>query len=236
MKKIINLKFFMLLAIFIVPMLLLTACDEAQYFAIEVYKDGNGSVIGPNKYQKLVEDREITLFAEETDSDSPFICWIKDRSHVVSLDKEYTVKVNEETAGVYTALFSQDYSQMLYAALTNIYVNRPEVTDLNVTIKLIPVNASTEQREIFNKNITEQYNQVYDGTVFSFKLQDSFFVKIELDYMRNLVIPIHEEIGSFTLDRENFANGTFIINDNDEMPNVTLTFQMLSRSLVESYK
>lgn len=235
MKKKFYIKLFAVLALLIAPLALLSACDDTQYFSVDVQtsQSARGRVIGPNATEQLPEGSNVALTA--IDGEGSFICWIKDRTNVVSIDKEYSFSLNADTAGVYVGLFTQTtQTKMMYAALTTLSVDIADVTDISVKIDLVPANAVTEARTIFSKPLTETTISAYDGTVFSFLNKDNYLLNVEVSYKIAGEIPETISFNDLELNRADFTSDSLTISDNEDNPNVTLKFEKLSRALVES--
>lgn len=232
MKKFFNCKIFMLVAIFMLPLLLLTACEKVEYFNVEVLTSdiSRGSAIGPN--QQVAQGRTVEIAA--TPSAGEFVCWVKNSNRVVSTLDHYSFEVNAQTAGTYTAVFSQSLpGQMMYAALTGVNIESSLASNFKMTVSLIPITSS-EPQTIFNGDLQDSHSDtLFNGTVFSFRDDDDFLIDLSLEFF---VEDLQTETCSMQISRssQDWKDGKIeIVGKGSYNSNITLTFEKLSQDLVK---
>ncbi len=234
MKKIFNKKFMIVLVLFLVPMFLLTACSQVNYYNIEVLKSSSrGEVHGPNKTTQIAENSEVTLTA--TENGGQFICWVKNSSQVISLDSSYKFAMSADTAGTYTGVFSESSPmQMMYTALTGIKINFAEVTNLNVNVNITPSSAITESISVYNGSASNENAFIYNGRVFSFLNEDIYLVDVSVEYeILGYEEKLTETFPTVQLKRSEFTTSKAVVSGNKGQASFELTFEKLSRELVE---
>lgn len=217
-------------------MFLLTACDEVNYFSVEVFTSDSrrGNVEGPNKTSSIAEGKDVELKA--TDLNGEFICWIKNSNQVVSTNANYTFTMNGSTAGSYTALFSENSPELIsYAALTSASVRLTGISQMNIRVNLTPSSSTTQVQELYNGEVTSQNTAVYNGRVFSFRNESMFILSVSVEYQiivggvtNTQTLPIN----NLQLSENEFTENSITITDQDNI--VSLTFEKLSKNLVSS--
>lgn len=230
MKKIFKNKLFILVALLMLPLCLLTACDETKYFSVSVFSsdEQRGSVRGPNSTAQLAEGREVELSA--TDGKGEFICWIKNSSEVVSTDQTYKFTINENTAGTYVGLFTQsEPSYMMYTALTKARVNLTGVIQYNIDVIIRPSSELGEQRSIYSGSLSDANTQLYNKNVFTFLNESSYIIAIEVEYfIGGMEEPLKQTYDNIQLRRNEFTGEQIEVGN----ASITLTFQKLTKNLV----
>lgn len=239
MKKKKWLNLFLVLTLLIVPMFMLSACKDTQYYNVFVKASSSkGSVGGPDGKSKIAEGTEITLSA----NNDLFICWVRNESKVVSIDKVYKFNLNASNAGVYTGVFAESYATMNYFALTDVEVQLKGYTQFLIKINITPATATTEKNVIYEGSLSEGNLRVYDGRVYSFLNETRYIVDAEILYnfdqegQAQKVINVEQLI----LEKNSFdADGSYKINslldnEDDENALLTLNFKKLDLSLAQS--
>ncbi len=232
MKKISRLKTFAILALFLLPVLLLSACNQVNYFSVEVYRSNSrGEVHGPNKTTKIAEGNEVEIYA--TDGSGEFICWIKDSSQVVSADKTYKFNMNKETQGSYIGLFTESSpTQMMYATLSGVMVSIAGVTKMNITINITPSTATTQVDTLYTGPATNQASNIYNGKVFSFLNEDLYIINASITYeVAGIDYPLEHNFPTIYLSRTAFTEEKLTLSDNADAPTISLTFEKMNKEL-----
>lgn len=232
MKKISRLKTFAIIALFLLPVLMLSAWDQVSYFYVEVYRSNSrGEVHGPNKTSKIAEGKQVELSA--TNGSGEFICWIKDSSQVVSADSTYKFTMNQETQGSYLGLFTESSpTQMMYATLSGVMVNVEGITKMNVIVNIVPTTATTQVDTLYSGPATNQASNVYNGKVFSFLNEDLFIVNTTIQYeVAGIDYPLEHSFPSIYLSRADFTSEKITLTDNDLAPTLSLTFEKMNKEL-----
>lgn len=238
MKKIKWLNLILVLTLLIVPMFVLSACDETKYYYVFAKSSSsNGTIGGPDGKNKIAEGTEITLSANE----NSFICWIRNERKVVSIDKIYRFNLNSSNDGVYTALFQESYSTMNYFVLTDLKVEIKGYTQFNIKINITPTTATTEKDILYEGNLGEGNKNVYDGSVFSFLNESTYLIDAEVSYDFNNDGQAQKVINVQRILQKNRFNddGSYQINaslENAEDDNALLTlgFKKLDLELAQS--
>ncbi len=229
MKKIFNKNLLALFALFLVPLFLLSACNEVNYFNIEVYSSaGHSIVVGPNKTSNIAEGTEVELTAS-AGREHDFICWIKNSNQVVSIEENYKFNVNAETAGTYIGLFSESEARyMQYVALTGVSVDLG-ITQLNARIKM-SLNQDVEQL-LYSGEVSNQTVSIYNGRVFSILNEDMIVFSVEVDYYQDEILEV-EKFDEILLSKIDFVDEKIEIKDKSNT--ITLTFEKMTKELASS--
>jgi len=228
MKKIFNRNWLAILSIFLLPLLLLTACNEVNYFNVEVYSSaGHSIVVGPNKTSSLAEGSEVEISAN-AGKNNEFICWLK-ANQVVSIEETYKFKVNAETAGSYIGLFSESQPQfMQYVALTDVSV-KLGISQLNIKVKM-KLNQEEDQ-VLYQGEASNQSVSVYNGKVFSILNEDLIVFSADIEYYNDEVLQI-EQVNELQLLKSKFDGDKIEVTDKNNI--LTLTFTKMNKELAQS--
>lgn len=228
MKKIFNKNLLSLFALFLVPLFLLTACSEVNYYNVEVYSSaGHSIVVGPNKTSSLAEGSEVELSAS-AGKNSEFICWIK-ANQVVSIEETYKFNVNADTAGTYLGLFSESEARyMQYVALTQVEVSLG-ITQLNLKVNL-KLNQEEDQL-LYDGEASNQAVSAYNGRVFSILNDDLLVFSANIEYYNDEILQV-EKVDEIQLVKTEFVGDKIEVKDKNNI--LTLTFEKMNKELAQS--
>lgn len=174
---------FVLSLLLLLPIILLSSCGITQYYTISVISSDEtlGKASGGSDIAKA-EGTEISLTATELNpQDNPFVCWIKDKSKIVSFEKNYTTTYSAQSQGTYTAFFEEDVDNVGYATITEI--NIEGVNAGKVEIQYASTNSSTNYRTLeilsFENGLskTDMTNLIYFGGASGLDSQNEFVFK-----------------------------------------------------------
>lgn len=160
---------FVLSLLLLMPLMLLAACDITNYYTITCRSSDEtlGLASGGSDVAKA-DGCELTLVATELNPEqTPFVCWIKDNSKVVSFDKNYSLTYSAQTQGNYTAFYHENPNGVAYATVTDIKIEG--VSSGTVQVQYASTNSSTNYRTLENLSFssgtcqTDKTNLIFFG-------------------------------------------------------------------------
>ena len=163
MKK----KFFALFALLLIPTFALFGCGKSQSFYIYV-QTSNASLGTPTELSQYPYEKgsTVTISTSETEPDkNPFLCWVKDTSRVVSTKKSFDIVVDENTQGLYSAVF-EGASQMNFATLTGINYTGSEYASFSYTVHYAPSNNLTQKTLLCQGSSSAREMNTFSNDVF----------------------------------------------------------------------
>lgn len=198
-------KFFAMFTILFIPFLALVGCGETKTFSVTTNSSNEDLGTGSGGSLDLFNEKsKVTLKATELKGNTnPFLCWIKDRSRVVSSDKEYQITVREATAGEYTAVFQETHAQsMRFATLNKIsYVGTESFTNFSYTVTYELAN---QPITLCEGEIGQNEMNVFDGNVFDLSSDANLSFTIHINASNSVA-----EISYPDYVVKNLTNSTF---------------------------
>lgn len=142
----------------------------------------------------IVEDRNT--FDEDTDctitatpkQNSTFIAWIHENV-VVSYESTYSFKVNNETSGTYTAIFT--YPEPEFVTPKFIYLQEEYTGDVIISSASLSLKMGSSYHllhEVFNDSIMESDNFSLTEPVLAFNSNNTIYCEANLTYTFDTII------------------------------------------------
>lgn len=225
MKKKISALLCMLL--FLPCLLLITSCGEPDTFPLSLKSSdiNYGSVNhADGEYE---EGSQVKIKASPLGT-SNFLCWAHNSSKIISNNKEYTVTINNETKGQYTAIFDQgcNYFVVSEVELSN-KAGEFENYSVKVETGLSPTSLITvfdREDSLLKQNSTNVGVGFYNKYLVSkASLTSDFYCKLTVN---ETAVFVQNAVTLFDKDETTFTQ--FF----EEVGNISITFTRLNAELV----
>lgn len=206
----------------LVPSLALFACSAPNSYTLTTYSSNEllGTVSGGSQ-KSLVEGTIVPISATpKPNSESQFLCWIRNRSQVVSTESSLEVTLSAETDGTYTALWSETSpSSMLYATATSLTYSAENIASIEYTISYAYSTSTTNFNTLTSGTMEgNSSTTIFDDDVFYLGKAGDFYSYV----FRVNIIATYSDTGNVATETLEFS-GNMINNSSFTNGSASLT-------------
>lgn len=202
----------------LVPSLALFACSSPSSYTLTTYSSNEllGTVSGGSQ-KSLTEGTIVSISATpKPNSDAQFLCWIRNRSQIVSTESSVDITLGADTDGTYTALWNEaSPSSMLYATATSLTYSAENIASIDYTISYAYSTSTTNFNTLVSGTMEgNSSNAIFEDDVFYLGSTGAFYnyifrVNVVATYSDTGNIATETlEFSSDMISNSSFTNGT----------------------------